>query len=148
MKIENGKYYRTADGRKVGPIRGGPATYHAQGADHWYDDGTSLYKDLQNIVAEWRDEPTVWGDMTPEQKGALLLAEHEGKTIDTWIEGGWTKCLDPMWRDDCAYRIKPDPVVETRGVYVAATPPIKIGTINLIDGTPDPATLNLEPTND
>lgn len=37
MKIENGKYYRTADGRKVGPIRGGPATYHAQGADHWYD---------------------------------------------------------------------------------------------------------------
>ena len=148
MKIENGKYYRTADGRKVGPIRGGPATYHAQGADHWYDDGTSLYKDLQNIVAEWRDEPTVWGDMTPEQKGALLLAHHEGRGVQALLRDGWADCPYPLWDNSYAYRIKPEPVVETRDVYVSGTPPIKIGTINLIDGTPDPATLNLETAND
>ena len=37
-------------------------------------------------------EPKLWEDMTPEEKGALLLAHHEGKTIKGLWEGCWRVC--------------------------------------------------------
>lgn len=148
MKIENGKYYRTADGRKVGPMLGGPAVYWILYTGRWCSEGTSLHDCDPDLVAEWHDEPTVWGDMTPEQKGALLLAHHEGRGVQTLFRDGWGDCPRPLWGSLAFYRIKPDPVVETRDVYADGNPAIKIGTINLIDGNPDPATLNLETSND
>ena len=148
MKIENGKYYRTADGRKVGPMVGGPATYYTLDEGlFWADNGASAYENGPNLVAEWNEPSPLWRDMTPEQKGALLLAHHEGKVIETWMPNRWYIC-EPAWVYDCCYRVKPEPVVETRDIYLHSAPPIKIGTINLIDGTPDPATLNLETAND
>jgi hypothetical protein len=33
------------------------------------------------IIARASDTPKLWRDMTPEEKGALLLAHHEGKVI-------------------------------------------------------------------
>jgi len=67
LKIEAGKYYRTRDGRKVGPIEawrfGG---WHSDRAEHplnggvWLDDGTAKYagaKDSPDLIAEWVDEP-------------------------------------------------------------------------------------------
>ncbi|MBK0024217.1 hypothetical protein IAE29_21565 [Ochrobactrum sp. S46] len=67
LKIEAGKYYRTRDGRKVGPMEvwcfGG---WHSDRAEHplnggvWLDDGTAKYagaKDSPDLIAEWADEP-------------------------------------------------------------------------------------------
>lgn len=67
LKIEAGKYYRTRDGRKVGPMEawrfGG---WHSDRAEHplnggvWLDDGTAKYagaKDNPDLIAEWIDEP-------------------------------------------------------------------------------------------
>jgi len=62
MKLEVGKYYRTREGEKVGPMRG-----HADGGWYaandkcergWYDNGARFYGSRDStIIAEWTDEP-------------------------------------------------------------------------------------------
>lgn len=62
----------------------------------------------------------LWKDMTPEEKGALLLAYHEGKVIE-WcygfcepstfrVDGSSAKGgMEPCWDPKCYYRVKPEP---------------------------------------
>jgi hypothetical protein len=54
-----------------------------------------------------------WGDMTPEQQGALLLAHNQGKTIEliSHASGRWVYSEYPQWTQDTSYRTKPEPVV-------------------------------------
>lgn len=59
------------------------------------------------------DTPRTWKDMTDAEKGALLLAHHEGKVIefaalgrDSWVAINWS--FD--WIPEHAYRIKTEPV--------------------------------------
>jgi hypothetical protein len=61
------------------------------------------------------DTPKLWRDMTPEEKGALLLAHHEGKDIEIFglvCPDKWYETV-VLWYDDCAYRIKTEPKRET-----------------------------------
>jgi len=74
-------------------------------------------------------EPKIWEDMTPEEKGALLLAEHEGKTIE------WRALVSVPWREqrrkmpeyhfNLYYRVKPEP---KREMVEASLCIIKSGT--------------------
>lgn len=61
------------------------------------------------------DTPKLWRDMTREEKGALLLAHHEGKVIEfkNPKEGPHWRRAKPEWADWCAYRVKPEPVRDT-----------------------------------
>jgi hypothetical protein len=55
-----------------------------------------------------------WGDMTPEQQGALLLAHHQGKTIEVkaQVPDRWIKVKQPMFtKSSYYYRTEPEPVV-------------------------------------
>jgi hypothetical protein len=65
-----------------------------------------------------RDEaPKQWRDMTPEEKGALLLAHHEGKVIESrWLGENWTPTCAPEWHLGASYRIRPEPKRETVGL--------------------------------
>lgn len=61
------------------------------------------------------DQPKLWRDMTDAEKGALLLAHHEGKEIQFWDElycEVWSDC-EPSWEEYSAYRVKPEPKVKT-----------------------------------
>ena len=64
MQIEAGKYYRTRDGRKVGPMErdkvdGKDWREKDNSARLWYDDGTRWICDEDSdLIAEWVDEPT------------------------------------------------------------------------------------------
>jgi len=66
------------------------------------------------------DEYLTWGDMTPEAKGALLLAAHNGAVVQEW-SNGWklwqiTDCSRRY--NDTKYRVKPaDPVVVTHELF-------------------------------
>lgn len=62
----------------------------------------------------------LWGDMTPEEKGALLLAYREGKVIEwcygfrspnTFVVDGSSSSVGmaPQWSETCAYRVEPEP---------------------------------------
>lgn len=125
MKIEAGKYYRTREGRKAGPMeKSASASYcwsaYVDGDNGrvWRDDGThgGMYikrNEEFDLVAEWPNEPTLWHEMTPEQKGALLLAHHEGKPIECILPSNpcdvWDAVDRPGWVGDFAYRVKPEP---------------------------------------
>jgi hypothetical protein len=52
--------------------------------------------------------PKLWKDMTAPEKGALLLAHHEGKEIECNIDNGVWFYSDPQWNAAHAYRIKPN----------------------------------------
>ena len=56
-----------------------------------------------------------WKDLTPEEKGALLLAYHEGEQIQTWmpVRHFWDDNPTPSWAETAAYRVKPEPEVKT-----------------------------------
>jgi len=56
------------------------------------------------------DTPKIWRDMTDAEKGALLLAHHEGKVIErSHTSGQWQGVEYPRWHDDIAYRVSPEP---------------------------------------
>jgi hypothetical protein len=106
-------------------------------------------------------KPTLWRDMTPEEKGALLLGWHEGKVIEVFGLGYpdmWYYEDDPRFEDECAYRIKPEPKIDrvallggmdTSGNWSFCTDEVwsadthKI-TFDTIDGKPDPASIKIE----
>jgi len=165
MKIQQGKYYRTAEGRKVGPAEqrneenSYPWHIPLDGSPLYYREDGTLCTDNEDwrIVGEWGDTPTLWRDMTPEQKGALLLAEHEGKVVQSYGGESWFDVAWPAWDDDTAYRIRPEPkreVVEI-DVFCAAGfgaeacagtewPATHRITFTTIDGKPDCASIRME----
>lgn len=67
-----------------------------------------------------RAEPTYkkWGDMSDEEKGALLLAQHKGKTIQSTLEPHfWHDSNFGHWANHVYYRVKPEPKRETVTLY-------------------------------
>ena len=184
MKIEDGKYYRTRDGRKVGPMveeyprwSDWPFEVRNQDGDYpisvclWKDDGACDEGSQYDLVAEWTDTQSttstpstkkLWCHMTPEEKGALLLAHHEGKVIQALVGGAWMKVAkQPPWSTRCAYRVKPEPTVEMvtldgadfgKGLSVKWSfrqgghigPDTHRITFNMIDGKPDCASIKME----
>jgi len=105
-----------------------------------------------------KDTPTLWADMTPEQKGALLLAKHEGRDVQMFENYKWAwATLTPQWYGWVAYRVEPEPTRET----VTAVGHNKSGnvwsfaeydnmhdthriTFETINGEPDCATIRME----
>ena len=98
--------------------------------------------------------PKLWRDMTPEEKGALLLAKHEGKVIEWTGRGGGefskstSEGFTPVWSDGHAYRVQPPaPKVDTVAIFIDSRIGyglLKIGTIDLIDGEPDLSSIKME----
>lgn len=143
MKIEAGKFYKTAEGEKVGPAeiitysssrssiyiwdipyRGYTRAYNADGVYCLYAEGYGDNYKKENIVSEWIEEESKevtaetykrWGEMTPDEKGALLLAHHEGKTIEISYYGmrSWSRVREPSFNAAHFYRVKPEePMIE------------------------------------
>lgn len=83
LTIETGKFYRTRDGRKVGPIdHNGFGVYGApEFPGHWYENGLS-YSDntqsLTDLIAEWVDEPAS-NDNAPATAPAIVALIEGGQ---------------------------------------------------------------------
>jgi hypothetical protein len=96
--------------------------------------------------------------MTPEQKGALLLAHHEGKGIQFSHACEWFTFTTQWhgWRGKLAYRVKPEPKRETvtmtghnRGYWCFGSDRLEDRdthriTFDTIDGEPDCATIRMD----
>jgi len=64
------------------------------------------------------DKYPIWGDMKPEEQGALLLAKHNGKNIELFCHDKWVNVDDPIFYSDDKYRVKPaEPVVVTHELF-------------------------------
>lgn len=129
----------------------------------YHQDGTfadrSAIQEYSGVKRCVDDTPKLWRDMTPEEKGALLLAHHEGKAIEC-IGGGidfYMDC-DPAWLNDWSYRVKPEPLRETIKILTDGTAaelcdffrlpevsnPTHCITFNTLDGIPDCASVKME----
>jgi hypothetical protein len=64
-----------------------------------------------------QDTPKLWRDMTPEEKGALLLAHHEGKVIENSMYGEHWGAATPSWCNNIYYRVRPEPKRKTLTLY-------------------------------
>ena len=95
------------------------------------------------------DSPKLWRDMTPEEKGALLLAEHEGKVIEvlSYNFAEWLEKVHTFWKEDVTYRIRPEPKRETVALcwrHDVGGVKNRIGTIDLNGDVPDFSTIKPE----
>jgi hypothetical protein len=157
MKIEAGKYYLTRDGRKVGPMNYKWSDIVEFNGNVWWRDDGSVYKRKEtprDLVAEWTEESIKWSDMTPAQKGALLLAHHEGKEIEYRYPNRevWEKIENPSWNPVFSYRVKPKPKRETVTItaevignhlmFTSAHPNFKI-TLDMVDDEPDCSSIRM-----
>ena len=52
-----------------------------------------------------------WKDLTDCEKGALLLAKHEGKEIEVFFGGEWIDEPSDVFEDYGLYRVKPEPTL-------------------------------------
>ena len=109
-----------------------------------YDLSLPWYVDTSE---EWEWEivesrPKKWGEMTPEEKGVLLLAHHECKPIQVSSCGAKYFTLKPSWHDDQYYRVKPEPDVMEESVYDLSGD-YKI-TYNVVDGEVDCDSVKME----
>ena len=125
------------------------------------DKSTTVFR----IVSRASATPKLWRDMTDAEKGALLLAHHEGRVIEVWASDRWV--ADPVaFHDKFAYRVRPEPKRETvtlRGgdfgrngaiawsfLHSGHISPYTISpdthriTFDLIDGKPDPTSIRME----
>jgi len=164
--LSEGDYGTTRAGDKVGPI-----VFNTFGNAGWGDSDNKVRRSSGmayssgmpadiDIIAKWvdTDTPTLWSDMTPEEKGALLLAHHDGKVIEiaNWYGPrgwSWLTLSGVAFHVYNRYRIKPEPKVETVTLYWNVSWDIASAynegathriTFNRIDGKPDPASIKME----
>ena len=89
--------------------------------DIWAEDDRGFWVSFTcdwifKLISRADDKPKIWDDMTDAEKGALLLAKHEGKPLQMLIGGDWFD-HDGTFAVNVAYRIKPESVVETVVLY-------------------------------
>jgi hypothetical protein len=104
------------------------------------------------------DDPKTWGEMTDAEKGALLLAHHEGKLIEAYTSDGWRKVSNNIGFSGMKYRVRPEPKRDTvemtcgispRGFWCAGSEKSEHFdthriTFDTIDGDPDCDSIRME----
>lgn len=121
------------------------------GSGHYY----GFVRDDISFPRTWRiisrvsDNPKTWSELTDAEKGALLLAELRGETIESSHNRGkkWKDNPNKLWHERHSYRIKTEPKRETVNLAVWQTDGHfyeEIGTIDMIDGEPDCDSIRIE----
>ena len=113
MKLEQGKFYCTRDGRKVGPV-------YPYANDMWHDPtgsfpDASAWWEPTGKRGGYSEDPSdlvekaaqTWGEMTVDEKKELLFAHYQGEQIQYLSSLGWRSTTECQWFDCHAYRVKP-----------------------------------------
>jgi hypothetical protein len=122
MKLEVGKKYELNNGEVYectemkgedplvsddygfGPFVINNCLYHQDGRF-----GTGSFDNDMDVYRCVDDTPKTWGEMTDAEKGALLLAHHEGKLIEFFYKQDWFANSTSWWDSNTAYRVRPEP---------------------------------------
>lgn len=124
-------------------------------------DANSIISESYEPVGDTPALPPIWNDMTDAEKGALLLADYEGKVIEYYDShlSSWLvdHGFDPQQNPDVRYRVaEPAPVLETVkliggyehgwGFYSELEAPNEthLITFNTIDGAVDLDSIKME----
>ena len=98
LKIEAGKYYKTRDGRKVGPIISDGMHWRVKDridrdeVFDWYENGKfSRIRDSDNdIISEWQDQPSPIREVTRRELvagvyGKIFINNYDETANKVWI---------------------------------------------------------------
>lgn len=101
VKLEVGKFYKTRDGDKVGPMekwaqtvahkwqqRGGTNTYDG-GGDIWADDGSSIYR-CPDLIAEWTEDEATTGPVRTVTRKEIVDGKYGNVEVYYDIAHGLT----------------------------------------------------------
>ena len=136
--LKPGLYYVDNVGTKHGPIQktAHGRLHYAGSCGYFSSDGRSEYNNDPHLIAKWRGDdqlrppvdcrPPMFKNLTDAAKGALLLAQHQGKLLEAYDENlGWLTVYpkDRLDHSEC-FRIKP---VQKR----------VFGTVEIVDGEPN-----------
>ncbi len=162
MRVEAGKFYKTRDGRKEGPIEYNPKIInHGKffcGSRYWTLCGHVYGARVPcggDLIAEWTDEPRPWGELTDAEEVGRIVIAHRKDRYNVQVlseDGEWLKGPVSLHSHLC-YRLAPEPVVETVTLYGSAN--IGFGsdecadctsriTFDVIDGVPDVSSVKME----
>lgn len=89
-----------------------------------YGDNNHTLPPIKEDNVTYPTIPTLFQDLSDEDKGKLLLAHHNKEKIEVWVYD-WEPCSNPSFYNGVPYRVKPAPVVEK-----------KRGTMVFHDGVP------------
>jgi hypothetical protein len=139
VKLEEGKYYRTRDGRKAGPlylthgntcmrgfVEGQPNLLRV-----WNLRGEHFFNQTEiDLVAEWVEETTMdiyslekpLGMYPKEVLEALVGHVKSGGKVQAWGGWGWAFCEKPAFILDLTYRAVKKPEVVEVTVHVGPNP--------------------------
>ena len=95
-------------------------------------------------ISRSSDAPKTWGEMTNAEKGALLLAAHEGKVIEWSGMGRKWKEDKPRWISNLYYRVRPEPKRETKRHKVWAHGEGRDTEFEVVDGKVDWSTFKIK----
>jgi len=113
--VDGGKYFYVT-GKEYSLVH-----YHGEPTIKGHYDGYSASWELVSRAGSTDTtdyEYLTWSDMTPEAQGALLLACHNGETIQFFIIDEWVNIQFPSWERSGKYRVKPvDPVVVAHELF-------------------------------
>lgn len=162
LKIESGKFYRTRDGRKVGPMRDdGCGLFGAEGFNfkEWYDNGrchTDLSRTTpKDLVAEWQDTPSApiaaqvdtineeYGPVVAASKPKFKVGDRVVALEDSWtsVRKGTIYTVVEVLDEDIRFR-KADWTIDGWGqeFFALFSPAPVTAIVALIeDGQPKPA---------
>lgn len=160
-----GKIYKSENYNKIDSEFAG---FYCDYGDYIYENLTNPNHGYEYEVIK-QEEPKVvdiynikkpWGELSPEEKGALLLHHHEGGKVEVFDpdlgDYKFNNLTNPRF-DSCAiiYRAKkPEPVVETEEFYASSPSwiwsekPVSADTHKItfktIDGEPDVTSIKME----
>lgn len=121
FKVKVGGFYKSRDGRKIGPMVGKKFKWvqwlDSFSYNEWRNDGTHRKDDMSaadDLVAEWVDDapkatPATWADMTADQRAAIPQATLDDPTNPLQIPwGAWSEAArkDVVWADHCGERVQ------------------------------------------
>jgi hypothetical protein len=162
MKLEVGKTYVLFNGEVRKCTRFSEATdddiFFSQygrfvlGVMYYHEDGTFAdgCPNGLDVSHEYKEETTVeyktFGEMTDEEKGALLLAQYEGKTIEFLSKtiNNWVSTSPPeIFMISYKYRVRLGPIssYESKSIY-SGNGCYTIGYAT-VDGEPDCSTIKM-----
>lgn len=169
MKLWKDMSHAEKEGLKAAHHRGRTIQFFSLVGRGWDDCGGAGPSWLDTYAYRVKPETNgetmkLWKDMTACEKGALLLASHEGETLQYWKRGtgGWEDCLSVVIHNNEFYRVKPKPVVTEvvrYGQVCNGVEPWGGGfaytltqgrkdthkiTFNLVDGEPDCNSIKME----
>lgn len=159
--MPNGSWYPELVGRHMTVRDDGGVSFLDR---YGQQDGFGVYCSHRfRVISSAQPTPTLWRNMTPEQKGAMLLAAHERKVIEYihacssgWHAVDWKR--ETIWYNDTAYRIRPEPKRETVTMHTdgksvevwdffsipTVTNATNRITFTTIDGVPDCASVKMD----